>query len=251
MITNDSSHPNPGLAAAGPNLLSLAGAPVLARARRGKIARLPMALREQLNLRLQNGQTHAAVAEWLNGLAEVKALLAAHFEGAPVTEDNISRWRGGGYLAWEEHQRSLEAVALLAEESGDLAQASPESVANLLAGVLSAKLAVRLQGFEAMPEGEDKARLWGQLLGALVLLRRGDLYAERLRAEKERFEHRKFRNEKEFEEALLRWAGRPGNRERLRQVVFSEDAKTPKEKRLERKARVARMKRALGIKCNY
>jgi hypothetical protein len=248
MIINTTSHQEAGLVAAGPNLLSVAAAPIPSRARRGKIARLPMALREQLNLRLQNGQTYAALAEWLNGLPEVQAMLASHFEGAPVTEDNISRWRGGGYLAWEDRQDSLEAVALLAEESGDLAQASPESVANLVAKVLSAKLAVQLQRLEAMPEGEDKARFWGQLLGALVLLRRGDLHAERLRAEKERFEHRKFRNEKEFEEALLRWSGRPENRQRLRETLFAGDVKTPTEKRAERRERVARIKQALGVK---
>ena len=240
MIINNSSPNEPGPVAAGPNLLSMAAAPIQSRARRGKIARLPMKLREQLNWRLQDGQTHAAVAEWLNGLDEVKAILASHFEGAPITEMNISHWRGGGYHAWEDRQDSREAVALLVEEFGGREHVPPEGVASLVAKVLSAKLAVQVQRLEEMPEGEDKARLWGQLLGALVLLRRGDLHAERLRNEKERFEHRKFRNEREFEEALLRWAARPGNRERLRATIFAEDAKTPKERRAEIRERVAR-----------
>jgi hypothetical protein len=47
---------------------------------------------------------------------------------------------------------------------------------------------------------------------------------------------------------LLRWAARPGYRERLRATLFAEDAKTPKEKRAEIKARVARVKQALGVR---
>jgi hypothetical protein len=198
-------------------------------------------------VRLQNGHPHAAVAEWLNTLAEVQALVASDFDGFAVTTDNVDRWRSGGYVVWESQQRSLEAVALLVEESGHLAQASPDSIANRVAAVLTAQLALQLQHLEGLPPGEEKALLWNQLLGALVLLRRGDLHAEKLRSEKERFEHRKFRNENEFEDALLRWAGRPGNRDRLRELLFAEDTKSAKEKRLESKARVARVKEVLGV----
>jgi hypothetical protein len=39
----------------------------------GKIARLPLAIRQQLNLRLQNGEMAQDLLSWLNQLPEVQA----------------------------------------------------------------------------------------------------------------------------------------------------------------------------------
>ncbi|MGO8676222.1 MAG: hypothetical protein ACLQVX_10175 [Limisphaerales bacterium] len=39
----------------------------------GKIARLPLAIRQQLNLRLQNGELAQDLLSWLNQLPEVQA----------------------------------------------------------------------------------------------------------------------------------------------------------------------------------
>ena len=44
--------------------------------RRGKIARLPQPIREQINQRLQNGEEGKQIAEWLNTLPEVRSLIA-------------------------------------------------------------------------------------------------------------------------------------------------------------------------------
>ena len=51
--------------------------------RKGKIARLPQAIREQINRRLQNGEEGKQIAEWLNTLPEVIAVLSAEFDGQP------------------------------------------------------------------------------------------------------------------------------------------------------------------------
>jgi hypothetical protein len=51
---------------------------------RGKIARLPQPIREQINQRLENGGKGRKIAEWLNTLTEVTSLLAAEFDGQPV-----------------------------------------------------------------------------------------------------------------------------------------------------------------------
>jgi hypothetical protein len=66
--------------------------------RNGKIARLPLALRQQLNLRLQNGELAQDLLAWLNQLPEVQAILAAHFAAKPIDESNLSHWKQGGYL---------------------------------------------------------------------------------------------------------------------------------------------------------
>ena len=44
---------------------------------RGKIARLPHGVREEVNLRLVNGETSTTILPWLNGLPEVQVVLQA------------------------------------------------------------------------------------------------------------------------------------------------------------------------------
>ena len=61
-----------------------------------KVARLPDNVREQLNKRLRDGETHSSIAAWLNELPEVKKVMAEQFEGKLISERNISRWRRGG-----------------------------------------------------------------------------------------------------------------------------------------------------------
>jgi hypothetical protein len=61
--------------------------------RNGKIARLPAAIREQLNQRLLEGEPGKPLVEWLNGLPRVRALLAAQFQGQPIVAQNLSRWK--------------------------------------------------------------------------------------------------------------------------------------------------------------
>ncbi len=62
----------------------------------GKIARLPHELREELNRRLQDGEPGAELVGWLNELPEVQTVLAEHFAGRPITEQNLSEWKTGG-----------------------------------------------------------------------------------------------------------------------------------------------------------
>ena len=51
----------------------------LTMTRRGKIARLPHDVREELNSRLQDGQEAKSLLPWLNSLPPVKSVLAKHF----------------------------------------------------------------------------------------------------------------------------------------------------------------------------
>ena len=54
--------------------------------RNGKIARLPAALREELNQRLLNGEQGQPWVEWLNSLPQVQSVLRAKFQGIPISE---------------------------------------------------------------------------------------------------------------------------------------------------------------------
>jgi hypothetical protein len=70
------------------------------RARTGKIARLPGPIRYELNRRLDNGALGHDLVQWLNSLPEVQRVLAERFAGHPITDDNISQWRHGGFQDW-------------------------------------------------------------------------------------------------------------------------------------------------------
>src|SRR6266404_7582993 len=66
----------------------------------GKIARLPHNLREQLNLKLHDGLPAKSILPWLNSLPEVKAILAADFDHRPISKQNLSEWKQGGFRDW-------------------------------------------------------------------------------------------------------------------------------------------------------
>lgn len=84
-----------------------------ARARTGKIARLPASIREKINRKLYDGELSSQILSWLNRQQEVKQVLNRQFNGSPVTPQNLSRWRRGGYqefLLRVQPRFSVEAI---------------------------------------------------------------------------------------------------------------------------------------------
>ena len=157
--------------------------------RRGKIARLPQPIREQINRRLQNGDEGKQIAEWLNSLPEVRAVLDAEFDGQPVKEPNLSHWKLGGYRDWEAQQEALEAVRRFGADAAEISQATGGQLADHLALCLTARIAVALQ--QAPSGGDDPAgelQRLRQLCADLVALRKGDHNAQRLRIEREKID---------------------------------------------------------------
>jgi len=65
--------------------------------RTGKIARLSRNIREGLNVLLDNNQPGSAIVEWINSLPETKEVLDNCFDGRPISEQNLSEWRQGGF----------------------------------------------------------------------------------------------------------------------------------------------------------
>lgn len=79
--------------------------------RTGKIARLPNHIREQLNRRLQNGDSGPKILKWLNALPEVKAILADEFDNSPISPSNLTHWKQGGYRDWLVAQDAQDIVS--------------------------------------------------------------------------------------------------------------------------------------------
>jgi len=73
----------------------------------GKIGSLPPLIQEELNNRLLRDQSSTTILAWLNHIPQVVAVLRDHFEGSPVSPQNLSEWRRGGYLQWLVQNRNV------------------------------------------------------------------------------------------------------------------------------------------------
>ena len=130
------------------------------RLRNGKIAALPHDLREQLNLRLQRGEPAPPLLDWLNSQPEVLAVLKDTFDGVPISKQNLSAWRQGGYLEWQMRQE----LTLDADTLNGTAQEIEDSVpgvelANNLVTILTAHYARLLNHWDGEPDPKFEAKL--------------------------------------------------------------------------------------------
>jgi hypothetical protein len=217
------------------------------RSRNGKIARLPLAIRQQLNQRLQNGEPGKDLIPWLNSLSEVQAVLAAQFNGQPIMQNNLSRWKTGGYVRWEAEQTAQEAAARLVEQSAGLQEAAKQGLADHMTVVLTARMAVELERLDTVPDGEEKSKIWRQLIGSLVLLRRGNLQGERILVEREKLGFRRELHQRDREAEFWLWIEKEEYRDRiLEKLLTPEQNDAEIERRNEEKRR--RVKEILGIR---
>jgi hypothetical protein len=185
--------------------------------RNGKIARLPYSIRDLLNQRLRNGEQGTKLIKWLNDLPKVQEVLAAEFDGRPISEQNLSEWKQGGFEDSLRHQETREWVQKLADESADLEEdAGDVSVADWLSAPLAVALGRWIHELAAGAQNDTNQRK-GLLAVAreVAELRRSDHRAERLRIDRERWdaeqqekndeELEKLKGEVEAAEAYLRF----------------------------------------------
>jgi hypothetical protein len=194
--------------------------------RNGKIARLPKAVRDELNRRLSDGEPGNQLVTWLNDLPEVQNVVTAEFGGRPVREQNLSEWKQGGYQDWLRQQEALELVRGLSAEGEELQAATAEPLTEKLVVWLAARYAVatrKLAGQEGNTE-LDWQRL-RELCGDVVALRRGDHSAARLKIEQERLERDRQQTEEDLVEHFQRWAKNPRVRDWICRDCLSEEEK--------------------------
>ena len=153
--------------------------------RNGKIARLPLLVREHLNHRLQDGEQGKKLVAWLNSLPEVRSVIHTEFGGRPVREQNLSEWKQGGYRDWLALQEAREATTRLDEELAECDDGEARPLSETLARWLAVRYAVATRRLVAT-EGPEHWRLLRQLSKDVVELRRGDHSARRLELERAR-----------------------------------------------------------------
>jgi len=153
--------------------------------RNGKIARLPLHIRESLNRRLQDGNQGKKLVEWLNDQPEVRTIIRAEFGGRPVREQNLSEWKQGGYRDWLALQEARYATAHLEEEIPGSGVDETQPLSETLSRWLAVRYAVATRRLVAT-EGAEHWRLLRELCGDVIELRRGDHSARRLELERTR-----------------------------------------------------------------
>ncbi|HWB02935.1 MAG TPA: hypothetical protein VG796_07930, partial [Verrucomicrobiales bacterium] len=107
--------------------------------RTGKIARLPHPFRTSINHRLDRNDPGRKIITWLNSLPAVKKILRELFHNKPITEQNLSEWRTGGYREGHIRRDFLADTRESLHDAAELEQLSP-FMADHAARLLSARI---------------------------------------------------------------------------------------------------------------
>jgi len=156
----------------------------------GKIARLPVFIRNQVNERLQNGEEGKDIVAWLNGMSGVRDILDDKFDGRPISEQNLREWKQRGHQVWlkREEKRSLlrdflDEADEIEEEVGEtpLTDRVSEVATLALLQLLRAELASEDKG------PKHRARVL-EIMRELSRFRERDHEMERMHLQSERWE---------------------------------------------------------------
>jgi hypothetical protein len=174
---------------------------------KGKIGKLPKAVREELNRRLDNGGQGRQLLAWLNSLPEVQAVVAAEFGGKLIGKQNLSEWRNGGYTHWLQQQEVLGMARQLSADTGELQPTSSQPLAEHMAVWITARYLLVIRKLaEKNPDGEPDLKVLREFCHDVVALRRGDLSAARLKMEQERLEREREKTGDEVLAQFEKWA---------------------------------------------
>lgn len=139
-------------------------------ARNGKIASLPLAIREELNERLREGESGVTLLPWLNERAATALTSHPRWKDDTVINDNaLSNWRKGGYVDWcrdlakiELIERKVDLAARIAAVGGNINSVAGQIMAGDLLEVLEntgGEVRGGANDGEELPEGPDKIGL--------------------------------------------------------------------------------------------
>jgi hypothetical protein len=146
----------------------------------GKIAHLPLKLRDQLNQRLANSEDDQSLLDWLNSLPEVQTLLQARFDALPISRQNLSKWKKRGFRDWLLRLDALELIAAAKAEDPDLAAVTTRDFTACLNRSLTLRLAAAAQSLDPADQPQDALPRLHQLCADLLAFRRTDQLADRL-----------------------------------------------------------------------
>ena len=191
--------------------------------RNGKIARLPREIRNQLNQRLDDGESGETLLPWLNGLPEVQAVLTRQFAGVPLSKQNLHDWRTGGFAEWQARQEMLADARELSADAADVADATNAGLSDDLATVLAARYASALAAWDGRPteEFQQQLKILRSLCRDIAELRRGDHRLAQQQLEQDWLEEHREKTEDELVARFEQWTKTPAVHDWLCQTWVS------------------------------
>lgn len=192
--------------------------------RRGKIARLPRQTRDELNVRLENGEPGVRLVEWLNGLPEVKEILEKNFDGHPISEVNLSEWKNGGFLDWQAQREKFADMEDLKADGKELAGMTSGVADNMEANLLAryAKVLKRLDG-ELTEELRADLQCVGKSLRDLVRYRRYEQARERTKIQRETLDLKRQKTDEGQRKKFMELANDPKLQDKLTPKMTPEE----------------------------
>ena len=210
-------------------------------ARNGKIASLPLVVRDELNRRLDNGERGPKILEWLNAEKLAREVIDQVWSGREVTQQNLSEWRQGGYLDWRRRREKVEMLADLSGHALKLGEAAGGNVADGSAAIIGSKIMAAIESATL----EDSLKM----AKTVHRLRAGDRGRARLEMQRRKLDQRDAMIELERQryrrETTILFEGwyksrktreivesRANNREKIEQLgraIFGEDWSTAEE----------------------
>jgi hypothetical protein len=182
----------------------------------GKIARLPRSIREELNTRLDDGVPYELLLEWVNSQPAVNAVLAADFEGEPITKQNLYSWKQHGFRSWKMRQNALEFTKSINETEDGPSPVAVDKLTDKLIQWLNlryASLANSLAAADEEPEAElDRLR---DFAADIFALRRGDLSTARMALAQRRIALLESNSAQHKEKEFWKWLERPDIKAKL------------------------------------
>jgi hypothetical protein len=191
--------------------------------RNGKFAHLPEPILDQINGRLDDGQDGPTLLPWLNSLPEVQAALKEHFDGAPLTKQNLSQWRQGGFRQWQLRRDMIDHAGELFSSSKQLrGTLDTASLPGALAAMLPTRYAALLNTWDGQPTADIQSQL--RLLRSLnqdIALLQKTLHADhQRRADLEEKLYEEYRVEREdLKKRTLDVLGAPIERDALAAIL--------------------------------
>jgi hypothetical protein len=191
--------------------------------RTGKIARLPQPHRDQLNRRLADGQPANEILPWLNNLPDVRQILAQQFAGRPISPQNLSEWRAGGYQEWRAQQEIFEQLKTVTAEAEKLEPRNATRLSDQLGTLLALRYVtvIKASGEQGafIPDLCRQLRFLRPLLHDIIQLRNADHRSARLELDSEKRDFDRQEPAKPSRAELLskfvQWVSLPGVRNAL------------------------------------
>jgi hypothetical protein len=203
--------------------------------RKGKIGRMPVAIRNEVNRRLFENEGGSKILTWLHEQPDALRILDEYFAEEPVTAQNLSEWRKGGYQDWLRRRDQVDRLKDLSEFALKLGEAAGGSIADGSAAIAGGRIM-------NMMESADDEDMSG-LVKSLFLIRAGDQEKVKLDIRKKVLSQRdevidlsKKKFQRQTCELYLKWydderakkvvESRASNSEKLEQlgkVMFGED----------------------------